>query len=50
MDKAFEKPVKAKVEVSADIADAERGLQNLIKARTAVIKVDFQDRNGKRVY
>jgi hypothetical protein len=50
MDKAFEKPVKAKVEVSADIADAERGLENLIRSRTAVIKVDFQDRNGKRVY
>jgi hypothetical protein len=49
MDKAFEKPVKAKVDVSADISGAERDLQNLIKARTAIIKVDFRDRNGKPV-
>lgn len=50
MDKAFEKPVKAKVEVDADISKAQKDLENLIKARSAIIKVDFQDRYGKRVY
>ena len=50
IEKAFEKPTEAKVEAVADTAMAQRDLDNLIKARTAVIKVDFQDRNGKRVY
>ena len=50
IEKAFEKPVNAKVKVDADTAAAQRDLDNLIKARTAVIKVDFQDRYGKRVY
>jgi hypothetical protein len=48
--KAFEKPINAKVDVKADTAVAQRDLDNLIKARTAIIKVDFQDRYGKRVY
>jgi len=48
--KAFDKPIKAKVNVDADTSTAQRDLDNLIKARTAIIKVDFQDRNGKRVY
>lgn len=46
--KAFEKPVKAKVDIDADTSAAQRDLDNLIKARTAVIKVEFQDRNGKK--
>jgi hypothetical protein len=29
---------------------AQRDLDNLIKARSAIIKLDFQDRYGKRVY
>jgi hypothetical protein len=48
--KAFQKPIDAKVDVKADTATAQRDLDNLIKARTAIIKVDFQDRYGKRVY
>ena len=50
IDDAFKKPTTAKVEAVADTAMAQKDLDNLIKARTAVIKVDFQDRNGKRVY
>ena len=49
IDKAFEKPIQAKVNVAADTAAAQRDLENLIKARTAIIKVDFRDRNGKRI-
>lgn len=49
IEKAFEKPVEAKVDVKADTAAAQRDLDNLIKARTAIIRVDFRDRNGKRV-
>lgn len=48
IEKAFEKPVNAKVKVDADTSMAQRDLDNLIKARTAVIKVEFQDRNGKK--
>lgn len=50
IEKAFEKPVNAKVKVDADTSMAQKDLDNLIKARTAVIKVDFQDRYGKKVY
>lgn len=48
IEKAFEKPVNAKVKVDADTSAAQRDLDNLIKARSAVIKVEFQDRNGKK--
>jgi len=47
---AFKTPIEAKVAVKADTSMAQTDLDNLIKARTAIIKVDFQDRNGKRVY
>jgi hypothetical protein len=50
IDDAFQKPVDAKVKAIADTESARIDLDNLIKARTAIIKVDFQDRNGKRVY
>ena len=50
IEKAFEKPTEAKVKAVAETEAAQKDLDNLIKARTAVIKVDFQDRNGKRVY
>lgn len=50
IEKAFEKPIDAKVKVDADVTKAQQDLDNLIKARSAVIKVDFQDRYGKRVY
>jgi hypothetical protein len=49
MEKAFEKPVEAKVEAKVDMKLAQQDLDNLIKARTAVIKLDFRDRNGKAV-
>lgn len=48
IEKAFEKPVNAKVKVDADISKAQQDLDNLIKARTQVIRVEFQDRNGKK--
>lgn len=48
--KAFEKPVKAKVDVSANTATAEADLAALTKKRVAQIQVDFIDRYGKRVY
>jgi hypothetical protein len=50
LKKAFQKPIEAKVNVNADTVGAQRDLDNLIKARTAIIKVDFQDRYGKRAY
>lgn len=50
IEQAFEKPIDAKVKVDADVTKAQQDLENLIKARSAVIKVDFQDRYGKRVY
>jgi hypothetical protein len=49
IEKAFEKPVEAKVEAKVDMKMAQQDLDNLIKARTAVIKLDFRDRNGKPV-
>jgi hypothetical protein len=48
--KAFKDPIEAKVEAKADTAMAQRDLDNLIKARTAIIRVDFQDRYGRRAY
>lgn len=50
IEDAFSKPVKAKVDVSADTSRAQADLDKLIQARTAIIKLDFQDRYGKRVY
>ena len=50
LDDAFQKPVEAKVKAIADTQAAQTDLDNLIKARTAIIKVDFQDRYGKKVY
>lgn len=50
IEQAFEKPIDAKVKVEADTSAAQRDLENLIKARTQIIKVEFQDRYGKRVY
>jgi len=50
IDDAFKKPVEAEVKVKADTEAARRDLENLIKARSAIIKVDFQDRYGKRVF
>jgi hypothetical protein len=49
MEKAFEKPVEAKVEAKVDMKMAQKDLDNLIKARSAIIKLDFRDRNGKPV-
>jgi hypothetical protein len=49
MNKAFEKPVEAKVEAKVDMKMAQQDLDNLIKARSAIIKLDFRDRNGKRI-
>lgn len=50
IEKAFEKPIEAQVKAKAYTQSAQEDLDNLIKARTAVIKVDFQDRYGKKVY
>jgi hypothetical protein len=50
IEKAFKNPIEAKVEAKVDMAMAQRDLDNLIKARSAIIKLDFQDRFGKRVY
>jgi hypothetical protein len=50
IEKAFKNPIEAKVEAKADVKMAQQDLDNLIKARTAIIKLDFQDRYGKRVY
>ena len=48
LETAFKKPIDATVKVKADTSVAQTDLDNLIKARTAVIKVEFQDRNGKK--
>jgi hypothetical protein len=50
IENAFKKPVKASVEVTADVAAAEKAIDKVIKDRSAIIKIDFQDRYGKRVY
>ena len=49
IDDAFKKPVDAKVQAIADTEEARKDLDNLIKARTAIIKVDFRDREGRPV-
>lgn len=49
IEDAFKKPVDATVKVKADTSVAQADLDNLIKARTAIIKVDFRDRNGKAI-
>jgi hypothetical protein len=49
IENAFKKPVKASVEVTADVAAAEKAIEKVIKDRSAIIKLDFRDRNGKRV-
>lgn len=50
LEKAFANPVEAKVKAELDSLQAQRDLDNLIKARTAIIKLDFVDRNGQRYY
>ncbi len=50
IEDAFKQPVNATVKVKADTSTAQADLDNLIQARTAIIKVDFQDRYGKKVY
>lgn len=49
IEKAFEKPTKAKVEAVADTEAAEKTLDALIKNRTAKIQVKYVDRYGKEV-
>lgn len=49
IEDAFKKPVDATVKVKADTAVAQQDLDNLIKARTAIIKVEYRDRYGKVV-
>ena len=49
IEKAFEKPIEAKVQIDADTAQAQKDLDNLIQARTAIIKVDFRDREGRKI-
>lgn len=49
LEKAFENPVQAKVKADLDALQAQRDLDNLIKARTAIIKVDFVNKYGKSV-
>jgi len=49
LEEAFKKPIDATIKATADTTAAQTDLDNLIKARTAIIKVEFQDRNGKIV-
>jgi len=49
IDDAFKKPVDATVKAIADTASARRDLDNLIEARTAIIRVDFRDREGRPI-
>jgi hypothetical protein len=49
IEDAFKEPVEAKIEAVAETAAAEKALDKVIKDRTAKIKVEFVDRNGKRV-
>jgi hypothetical protein len=46
--KAFKDPIEAKIEAVADTVAAEKALEKVIKDRTATIRVQFQDRNGKK--
>lgn len=50
IEETFKKPVDAKVKAVADTTTAQRELDDLVRARTAIIKLDFQDVYGKRVY
>lgn len=49
IEEAFQKPVDAKVKAIADTESARKDLDNLIQARTAIIKVEYRDRFGKVV-
>lgn len=49
IEKTFKKPIDAKVKAIADTEAARRDLDNLIEARTAIIRVDFRDREGRPV-
>jgi hypothetical protein len=49
IDEAFKKPVDAKVQVTADTIAAERAIEKVIRDRSAKIRIDFVDRNGRRV-
>jgi hypothetical protein len=48
LQNAFKDPIEAKIEAVADTVAAEKALDKVIKDRTATIKVEFQDRNGKK--
>lgn len=50
LDKTIKKGRTAKIEAQVDAAEAEKALDRVIRDRSAVIKLDFQDRNGKRIY
>ena len=49
IDKAFKKPVEAKVEAVADTTEAEKTLDALIKTRTAKVQINYVDKYGKPV-
>jgi hypothetical protein len=50
LQNAFKDPVQAKIEAIAETAAAEKALENVIRERSAKIKIDFIDaRTGKRV-
>jgi hypothetical protein len=48
IESAFKEPVEAKIQAVAETAAAEKALEKVIKDRTATIRVQFQDRNGKK--
>jgi hypothetical protein len=50
LDGVVDKKRTATIDARVNIDAAQSDLDNLIKARSTIIKVDFQDRNGKRVY
>ncbi len=50
LDGVVEKKRVAAIDAKVNIDAAQSDLDNLIRARSTIIKVDFQDRNGKRVY
>jgi len=49
LDGVIDKPRTAKITADVNTTVAQEDLDNLIKARTAIIKVEFRDRNGKLV-
>jgi hypothetical protein len=50
MNKAFEKPVEAKIQAIAETKEAEKALEEIIKDRSAKIKIDFVDaRTGRSI-